>query len=135
MPMMDLSVALTNPYTLDTCIVLRRQQVVNNFGEGKMTINRIPNVRGVIYPDGQEGLTREAARQVNAKTIVIITRFALRGESETTDQVQFQPDVIEWNGNQFLVTDVKDYSNFAKGFVQCTCESTDMVDRPTKARE
>src|SRR5271154_1593343 len=132
MPGLDVSIALTNPLTLDTFALLRRKQVMNQFGETSMSIERIPVVRGVVYPEGLNELSRRAETQTNNKSIVVITRFAIRAESQSAnDGAQYQPDIIVWRGDNFLVVRVEDYSNYARGFVKVTAESMDIVDQPT----
>jgi hypothetical protein len=133
--MLDVSAALTNPYTLSTCTVWRRKQIVNNFGEGKQQVEVLQNVQAIIYPASNNKLERRAEAQVNLNSIVLLTRFSLRGESETVDKWQYQPDVIFWKGNPFLVVDVNDYSNFALGFIKVTANSTDIVDLATMNQE
>jgi hypothetical protein len=135
MAMIDMTVALTNPQTLQKFAVLRRKQFVNNFGETKMEIETIPRVFGVIHPEGPNDIARRPEAQTNAKTMVVITKFRLRGESENIDGVNYQPDVIQWGGNNFLVARPEDYSKYARGFIRATITSTDIVDRPPKIRQ
>lgn len=134
MAMLDVSAALANPYTLDSFSVLRRQQTVNNYGEMKIDVVTTPNVRGVVYPESLNDMYRRGEAQTQTKTIVVITRFSLRGESETVDRVEYQPDIIQWNGDNFLVIRVEDYSRFARGFIKVHATSTDIVDRPTATK-
>lgn len=131
MPMLDVSAALTNPYTLDTVVVFRRKQHVNNFGETKMELSILENVQAVVYPASKNDLDREPDAQTNAKSIVLISRFPLRGESETIDEISYQPDIVEWRGDQFIIVTVEDYSNWARGFVKMTANSIDIQDRQT----
>jgi hypothetical protein len=130
MAMLDVSEALTNPYTLDTFAVNRRQQTIDGYGQAQISTQIIAGVRGVVFPEGLNDLSRRPEAQTNAKSIVVITRFQLRGESETVDKVQFQPDVIVWNDDSFLVVRVEDWSQYARGFLKCTAQSVDIVDAP-----
>lgn len=131
MAQMDLSAALTNPYTNTPFIVKRRKQIVNNFGESTVEVEEIPNVRGVLYAAAQNGLTRRPEAQTNSKSIEILTRFALRGESKSTeDNSEYQPDLVLWHGNLFVVTNIEDWSNYARGFIKATLGSINIVDQP-----
>lgn len=134
MAMLDVSAALSNPYTLDSFSVLRRKQVVNNFGQVKTNVERTDNVLGVVFPEGLNDLARRAEAQTNTKSIVIITRFGLRGESETVDGCEFQPDIVKWNGSNFLVVRLEDYSRYARGYIKATATSMDIVDSPAETR-
>ena len=132
MSMLDVSDALTDPYTQDIFIVHRRTQIVDNYGESKISIEKIPLVRGVVFPEGLNDLARRPEAQINAKTLVFITRFALRGESKDSNtNSQYHPDLVEWRTNLFLVVRVEDWSNFARGFVRATCTSINSVDQAT----
>ena len=131
MPGLDLSIALTNPLTLDSFDVLRRRQVKNNFGEVNMDVERTAAVKGVVYSESLNDLARRAEAQVTTKSITIITRFALRSEAQdANDNSVYQPDVVLWRGDQFLVVHIEDYSNYAHGFVKATAESMDITDQP-----
>lgn len=132
-PQIDVSIALTNPYTLDYFTVHRTKEIINQFGESHPEVLFINCVPGVVYPKGANRLMRRPEAEVQAKTIEVITRFALRGESECQG-TSFQPDVVKWNGSHFLVTEVEDYANFASGHVKCTCTARDIVDRPPDPR-
>src|ERR1700732_4776245 len=130
--MVDVSVCLTNPYLLDEFDVFRTREIVNGYGESKTETTEYEDIQGIVYPEGSNDLARRPEAQLNTKTIVIITAFALRGESNSSDDNNsYQPDRIRWRGNFFLVVRVEDYSNYASGFSKCTCASTDMVDQAT----
>lgn len=125
--------ALTNPMMLDSFTVNRRQQSVNNFGESSTAVTPTTNVRGVVYPSDENDLRRLADIGYQAKAITVITRFALRGASETgsgAGEVQYQPDVVVWNGDSFIVRLIEDMSNYGPGFVKALCSSMDSVDQP-----
>jgi hypothetical protein len=135
MPMLDVAVALTNPYTLDSVNVYRRKQQINNFGEGKTQVTLLTGVPGVVYPASKNDLDRREDAQRNAKSIVILSRFAMRGESETIDGVSYQPDIVVWRGGHFLIVTVEDYSNWARGFVKMTANAIDIQDLPTMPKD
>jgi hypothetical protein len=134
-PMVDVSRVLTNPRFLDSFDVYRRQQIVNNFGETKVSVQIVSGVRGVVYPASLNELNRRPESQMATKSIEVITRFAIRGESQTIDKIEFQPDILHWNGDSYLVVHVEDYSNYARGFVKVTCNSIDLVDLPTGPKD
>lgn len=134
MAMLDVSAVLSNPYTLDSFSVLRRKQIVNTFGQVKTAVEQTDNVRGIVFPEDLNDLSRRAEVQTNTKSIVIITRFGLRGESETVDGCEFWPDIVKWNGSNFLVVRLEDYSRYARGYIKATATSTDIVDSPAETR-
>ena len=126
MPMMDVSVALTNPYTLDFFMVKRRLETVSSSGYSTTSENVTDVVRGVVHPAGKQDLERLPEDQRQAKTIAVITRFALRGSSQQNGQ-NYQPDLVVWQGNNFVVVDIEDYSQYGPGFIRALCSLTDMT--------
>lgn len=130
MPMLDVSAALTNPYTLDKFDVQRRALATNNYGEPTITPTTINNVRGVVYPASPNDLRRLPEAQIMAQTIVVITRFALRGASKDGQAQEWEPDVVVWGGDNFLVIATNDYSQYARGFIYAICSSMDTTDAP-----
>lgn len=69
------------------------------------------------------------------KSVVVITRFALRGVSkDSNDNKSYTPDIVKWNNDFFVVIHVEDWSNYARGFVKATCTSIDSVDQATTAK-
>jgi hypothetical protein len=119
MPQINMQVALTNPYTLDKFDVIRRVQDVSEQGLVVLPEPQIfTGVFGTVASVQQKDLMRMTAEQLQSKSISIITRFALRGASEDAGQQDFQPDIVVWNGDSYLIIILDDYSNYALGFVR-----------------
>ena len=129
MPMINLFPVLTNSYNLDTFSVVRRQETVSNFGISTVTSTTIAGQYGVVKPSNENDLKRLPDTDIFEKAITVITMFPLRGESETAGS-EFKPDLVVWNGDNFMVREVLDYSNYAMGFVKAICTSIDRVDQP-----
>lgn len=129
MPMLDMSAALTDPFLVDSFSVVRRQETVNNSGISTVTPATTTPVYGIVYPSDENDLRRLPDSDIFAKAITVITKFALRGESET-EGTSFKPDLVVWNGDNFLVRLVDDYSNYGSGYIQAVCTSIDLVDAP-----
>jgi galactose-6-phosphate isomerase len=137
MPLVNVSMALMSPMLSDTFAVIRRQQAVGTNGRASFVATVIPNLGGVVYPSNKNDLERFPNLQVTAKTITVITRFALRSESETQpgygetgSPIDYAPDIVQWNGDSFLVSAVEDWSNFGPGFTFAICQSMDLKDVP-----
>jgi galactose-6-phosphate isomerase len=129
MPMINVASVLTSPMLMDTFAVNRRTQVVSGFGIASTTSQPFNGLSGVVYPSNENELKRLPDTQVQSKAITVITRFALRGEAQVSG-TEFQPDIVVWNGNSFLVRDVQDWGRYAAGFVNAICTSIDLVDQP-----
>jgi len=131
MPMINLTVALTSPMLCDSFSVIRRTETVGTNGRSTVATQTFNGLYGPVKPADANDLRRYPDMDVTDKTITVTTAFALRGESETAGS-EFKPDIVVWNGDNFIVRHVEDWSNFVPGFVRAICTSTDLVDAPPK---
>lgn len=125
--MLDVSDALEDVLLQDSFVVQRRQFATSGTGiAGAPSIVSF-NAVGVVYGAGANDLDRRADAQLQNKTIVILTKFALRYVGVDSTGTQFQPDIVVWNGNSYLVSkDVEDYSKYGQGYIKATCTLNDM---------
>ena len=123
MPWLNPTSSLTNPRFADQFTVTRRAEVVNGYGE-LATVNSTILAAGVVnITFGQNELDRGPDEQHQGKSISITTKFRLYGEV-----AGYQPDLISWHGDTFLVVKVEDYLGFGAGFIQAEARSIDLVD-------
>jgi hypothetical protein len=128
MPLLDVSDVLTDPDIAGERLeVVRRFETVNGFGESVVTTKRYA-VRGSVTPVGDNSLIREEAYQAEAQTILVVTAFLLRGPSKNPAGQSFQPDVILWLGDSYVVRVLNDYSRYGAGMVEAECSSIDFID-------
>lgn len=131
MPQLDISVALTNPYTLDSFTVLRRQEAISITGRSIITNTLFTGLPGVVYSEGAQNLERREDGSIQNKTIVVITgAFPLRSQGLDAQSNAWQPDIVGWHGNNFLVDSVEDFSSYAFGFVKAICKLYDSMPVP-----
>lgn len=109
--------------------VLRRLEVVDNSGVPTWTWETFPEIIGSVTPTSDQSLVREEAYQVQAKTISVTTQFKLRGAAKNIPGSKYQPDIVVWNDDYYMVRSIDDYSKYGAGFVQAECSSIDMVDQ------
>mgnify|MGYP001548635201 CR=1 FL=1 len=128
-PLINVSAAITSPMLADQFAVIRRQQTVGTNGRASFITTNVPNLSGVVYPSSKNDLERFPNFQVTGKTITVITRFALRGESEVA-VTDYAPDIVQWHGDSFVVAALEDWSAFGPGFVFALCSSQDFKDVP-----
>lgn len=129
MPQIDVSDVTLDPEIAgERFSVVRRAEVVNDFGESVVVSRTYPRVPGSVTPTAPNSLAREEAYQTQQKTIQVIARFRLRGVARDGAGAKFQPDLILWRGDAYLVTTVDDYSQYGAGFVRADCASTDYED-------
>lgn len=129
MPLINLTVAFASPMLADTFAVIRRQQTVGNNGRASTVQTTIPNLTGPVYPSTPDEFRMLPDLATNEKAITVVTNFALRGESEASG-TDYLPDVVQWNGDNFKVAKVEDWSNYGPGFVMALCTSIDLLDAP-----
>lgn len=131
MAMIDVRVALSNPYTLERFTVTRRSTSANLYGETTLTPGSFPNCYGIITPSSPDDLDRLPEEESFKKAISISTNFALLGASDEEGQQEgFQPDLVLWGGNTFIVRVVEDWSHYGPGWVHAICVLFDLLPAP-----
>lgn len=127
MPQIDVSEVLTDPYlAAEPYVVLRRFETVTSGGVVQIKVTRY-NTHGNIQPVGQNSLMREEAFQTRTKTIKVYTNFMLRSASKAITQT-YQPDLVLWKGDYYLVVTAEDFSQYGVGMVEAECSSVDYQD-------
>lgn len=124
MPGLDVSDALMEVELQDCFTVERRKETITTKGRSQTALQTFRQ-QGCVYAATPNDLRRLPDEQHMMKTIVVVTEFRLQGPSPG-----FQADVVDWNGNRYLVRDVEDFSGFGQGFVSAICTSMDFVDEP-----
>jgi hypothetical protein len=128
-PLVNISLAITSPMLADQFSVIRRTQTVGNNGRASFTSATPQNACGTVYPSNKNDLERFPNLQVMGKALSVVTRFALRGESEVAG-TDYAPDIVQWHGDNFVVVDLQDFSSWGNGFILAICQSMDLKDVP-----
>jgi hypothetical protein len=126
MPFLDVTQPLLDPEFTDSFTVLRRQEVVDSHGRSTLQTTTFAAIIGVVTASSPNDLDRPQDYEVFTRAISIVTKFRMRGEV-----VGYQPDVVVWRGDNFVVKHIGLYPQFGVGFYQVECESMDRVDNPT----
>lgn len=125
MPLIDTSELLVDPDFVEPVTVLRRMQLVSEQGRVSTQNQSFMNVIACVQPQSDEPMVRGTDSQLLPALISVHTKFRLRGISPN-----FQPDIVIWNGNQFVVNKVFNWSHFGLGYVMAECSSMDHLDEP-----
>ena len=126
MPRLDVAFMTKDPMLADCFDVLRREDVVGVNGRTTPTVVKtFQRVRGVVTQQDPADLTRRDDGQMVPRLIQVCTTFAVRGVV-----TGLQPDLISWNGTQYLVKQVYPYSRFGHGTYEVVAESMMAVDVP-----
>ncbi len=62
------------------------------------------------------------------RNLVIVTKFRLRGPAKD-GSTQYQPDLITWEGDSYVVKTIDPYPQYGAGFIQAIVGSMDSVDQ------
>lgn len=111
----------------DQFVVLRRRETVNDYGVSQVSVT-YHYALGFITPSGNNALARDENYQTQGNTITVITPFLLRGPSKNSATLSYQPDIVRFSGNDYVVTTLSDYTNFGNGMVLAECSSTVFID-------
>lgn len=116
MPFLDVTDVLLDPDFLDTTLsVTRNAQTVGNDGIAVDTPTTT-GFFGVVTSLNGSVLQRVAEGEHIEDTITIHTPYRL-----IAGQAGYDADVVNWQGRQWTVTNVNDYSTYGRGFVAATC--------------
>lgn len=123
MALLDVTQILTDPDLVDIFDVIRRQETVDNTGTSVVTPTTFSRVIGVVTSIGPSSLDRSENYQTFTRSISVVTKFPLRGET-----TGYQPDIVYWRGDSFVVKAIDPYPQFGPGFWQAECTSMDKTD-------
>lgn len=134
MPMLDVSWVTLDPMLADVFDVSRRLDIVGTNGRTTPTVvETFPGVVGVVTQQDPGALMRREEGQIVPRRILVASTFAFRGASRETGWALpegYQPDLIDWNGTTYVVTEVMSYQRFGGGLTEVIAESMTAVDVP-----
>lgn len=109
---------------MDT-FTMRRQEQTLVLGRTQITNVDTPGVFGVITTAGKNDLDRlpQGTTFTTGISIVTQTRLHAAGWDPTTSK-EYQPDLVYWNDEWYLVIHVDRYGHVGSGFWQVLAEST-----------
>lgn len=132
MPQLDVSDVLLDPAIADVFDVTRRVQALTAKGRTTTSPSVFKNVRGVVTAAHGNDLERLDDSQRMGRNMSVVTKFALRGPAQVTG-TKFQPDLVIWAGDTYVVKAVDPYERYGRGFVQAIIGSIDIIDAPSGA--
>jgi hypothetical protein len=135
MPTLDVSELLTDDLFTETVTVLRRKETLVK-GRPVLTVTTFSGVLASIQPKdtviGGNFVERAPDMEYRGSNLIAYTKFRLRGVAlqavPSQPDADYQPDVVIWNGDHFLVGLTNDFSHFGAGYMQAELVSTEAVD-------
>jgi len=106
-------------------IRVERRSTTTLKGRTQMTSTLFENVRAVVSVASPTDLDRLGDIQVMGLHLSIVTEFKLHSAVRG-----FQPDLIEWRDNTFLVKSVEPYPQYGPGFYQVIVGSSESTLTP-----
>jgi galactose-6-phosphate isomerase len=125
MPTLDVSDVVVCEEFADRFDVIRRPEGISQSGRSTVSQVTVPGLYGTIYATGDNSLTRVADFEHGRKTLTICTKYRLQQAAPG-----YQPDLVLYRGNQFVVTNVKDWSPYGAGFIEAECSSILAIEAP-----
>ena len=122
--------ALSNPMLTSSFVVLRRREVVTSEGVSTVPTPVPYPAIGVVTSAGPNDLRRLEEYDAADRHIAIVTRFRLQMTSPG-----FKPDIVVWNGDNFVVKAIDPYPQYGDGWVQAIVGSIDLQDQPVPERQ
>jgi galactose-6-phosphate isomerase len=107
-----------------TIVVFRRQQEINEYGEGVDATEPIATL-AAVYPTGNNSLVREQAFQTMSDTITVVTKYPLNGPGKNAEGNNYDASIVGWEGNFYIVKSTNKFSKYGPGFVEAECEAID----------
>lgn len=129
MPEIDLSEVLLDVAVAgEPFFVVRRPDIVGWDGVTAIGATQLGPFYGSITPVGANSMLREEAFSVAEKTIRVTTSFILRGPSKDKTLQNYQPDLVLWRGDAYIVRTIGDFSQYGRGMMTAECSSIDYVE-------
>ena len=130
MPEIDVNDIVSDPFIAGEGFwVYRRLETVSSHGRVELRGSWLP-AEGSITPTGDNSLVRQEAFQTQANTIQVVTNFRLRGPSRTSKGKSYQPDLVYWESDFYVVSNLEDYSKYGAGIMVAECTSIQLTDQP-----
>lgn len=110
--------------------VVRRQETVNQYGESVKTEVAMGPFIGAVQPIGERSLLREEMYSTATNGITVWSTFPLNNVAREADGTKYQPDLVYWKGDYYIVRSQDDWTQFGAGFTKVECIGFDYVQKP-----
>jgi len=126
MPFIDVTDLLSDTYIAgEKFTVYRRTEAVNQYGENLIAVAIYNNVSGQVSPSSPNSSVRKEAYTSQEKSIQVITTWPLTFSGLDPSGNAFQPDLVYWKNNLYIVRNLDDYTKYGVGFVVADCIAYD----------
>ena len=124
MPGLDVSEVLTDPLFVEALTIKRQTQAVGSNGRALETpITITPRPYGVVTSEADDRVVVGEDAILRPNMLRVTTKFRLQGPSPGRDA-----DIITWNGDDYIVIDIDNFSKWGQGFMTALCQSMSAID-------
>ncbi len=127
MPMEIASHVVFDPLLASRFDIIKRVDMRDENGRTVVAQTQQNNIVGVICMNDDIELLREEFPEVQYTTRVISVVSAKKLQTAAKG---WQPDIVVWLGDNYLVRRVSPYPQFGRGFYEAVCSSIDLKDAP-----
>lgn len=127
MPQLDVSDAILDPEFCERISVTRRAYTINNNGQTVVTPTNLSPIAVVTQGTPHPFEQTPDAQVAKSSITVHAYRFQLY-DVITGKASSFQPDLVNYNGNHYIVTKVYNWSRFGQGFTMAEADLYDMTE-------
>jgi hypothetical protein len=120
MARLNVNRAIVSRYFAEQFQVIRRVETVGADGMAVLTPQATVTATGVVNMASPSQLQRIPESEQMQRTLSIVTGMRLTGAAPG-----LQPDIVVWNGGNYIVQDVQPYVNYGPGFVEVLAGSND----------
>lgn len=116
MPGLDVSRVLRNPLFADSAAVIRTTVTVDALTGRTVKAPSETPISVVVTSDKGRNLQRNPEAALSTGSIIVHSNFRFTEGGDGVDA-----DIVRWNGNDWTVVTVDDYSRYGAGFTVATC--------------
>lgn len=116
MPGLDVSRVLRNPLFADSATVIRTAVTVDALTGRTIEAPSETPISVVVTSDKGRNLQRNPEAALSTGSIIVHSTFRFTEGGDGVDA-----DIVRWNGNDWTVVTVDDYSRYGAGFTVATC--------------
>jgi hypothetical protein len=131
MPFLDPSILLLDPQLSESFDVIVRVQQVSELGIVSIASTLVQGVGGSVQPAKPNELKRFDDNERGNRAITIYTNHRLNDAARAptgNPPTQRQPDHILWEGDRYLVREVKPWTHYGAGWVKVLATSIDSIE-------
>lgn len=123
MATLDVTELLSDPDFCDTVTITRKTEIIGSNGRPVITTETFPNVVVVVTAGHGDMLKRFPELTRVEGSVMVHTTFRLVAATQTT-----QADEMAWNGVNYRLAALNDWTNFGTGFVSAIFTMTDLLE-------